>query len=469
MKLADQILAAAPCSIEMPAGTGKTKTIGDLVAAVAERGRKSLVLTHTHAGVDALRRRLAIRGMTSQHVSVRTLDSWCFDLIRSYPILSELEVPSSPDWKDSGEYHHAGATATRARAIRRMLLVSYGVVVVDEYQDCQLHQHELVLALSESLPTIVLGDRMQGLFWFSGQTSVRWDHEVEAAFPRFEAPIFPWRWFKKNDKLGDWLLSVRRDMLDGKTVTFDDGPLTRYPASTGLATACKSQPRHPATTVAVCRLPNDAKSVAQTLGGDYTMLEEVEGRHLRTFAANFDSGSTATRASVALEFAVSCYSGLASHFPSEKRKRLIQGKAIRAVKSPQLEACQAFSNLLDDASPASVLVAFGSLALLDGIKLYRREAWHGVREALRMCALDDQLSVSEAVDHQRNRLSVIGRRPESRVVGRTLLVKGLEFDHAVVVKPESMNAHELYVALSRGSYSLTVVSDHSTATPSRPC
>lgn len=45
-----------------------------------------------------------------------------------------------------------------------------------------------------------------------------------------------------------------------------------------------------------------------------------------------------------------------------------------------------------------------------------------------------------------------------RFLGTPLLVKGLEFDHAVVMYPEDMTARELYVAITRGSKSLTIVS-----------
>ncbi len=43
-------------------------------------------------------------------------------------------------------------------------------------------------------------------------------------------------------------------------------------------------------------------------------------------------------------------------------------------------------------------------------------------------------------------------------VGSTLLLKGLEADHTVIVDADVMKATDLYVAISRGSRSLTVVS-----------
>ena len=45
-----------------------------------------------------------------------------------------------------------------------------------------------------------------------------------------------------------------------------------------------------------------------------------------------------------------------------------------------------------------------------------------------------------------------------KVVSTTLLMKGLEFDHAIVLDSASLSKTDLYVALTRGSKSLTIIS-----------
>jgi len=45
------------------------------------------------------------------------------------------------------------------------------------------------------------------------------------------------------------------------------------------------------------------------------------------------------------------------------------------------------------------------------------------------------------------------------VVSRPLLVKGLEYDHVIILNPEKYSAQELYVALTRGSKSVTIISN----------
>ncbi len=65
----------------------------------------------------------------------------------------------------------------------------------------------------------------------------------------------------------------------------------------------------------------------------------------------------------------------------------------------------------------------------------------------------------------RNRSRRLGRILPRCAVGTTLLVKGLEFDHAVVLDTDAYDARNLYVALTRGAKSLTVTSRHRSLYP----
>ena len=62
----------------------------------------------------------------------------------------------------------------------------------------------------------------------------------------------------------------------------------------------------------------------------------------------------------------------------------------------------------------------------------------------------------------RDRTRESGRAVAPRTVSRTMLVKGLEYDHAVVLDAAQLDAQELYVAATRGRRTLTVLSDKRT-------
>jgi hypothetical protein len=72
MSLLDDVVAATPCSVELPAGAGKTETIPTLVHQFSLLNGRVLVLTHTRAGVDALRRKFKKRGVSRSSYSVQT-------------------------------------------------------------------------------------------------------------------------------------------------------------------------------------------------------------------------------------------------------------------------------------------------------------------------------------------------------------------------------------------------------------
>ena len=159
--IAQMIRQSMPCSIQLPAGAGKTQIVAALAVAVTELGERPLVLTHTNAGVDVLRRRLCRFGISGSAVRVDTIASWSFDLVRHYPLLSGVSVPEEPDWTRSKEYYSGAAAAVQAAAIRAVLRASYRLVIVDEYQDCIIEQHDLIAAIAESLPVCVFGDPLR--------------------------------------------------------------------------------------------------------------------------------------------------------------------------------------------------------------------------------------------------------------------------------------------------------------------
>ena len=90
--------------------------------------------------------------------------------------------------------------------------------------------------------------------------------------------------------------------------------------------------------------------------------------------------------------------------------------------------------------------------------VYRRELLWEMQKAIRVVTAGEAPSLEEAVWVVRNRSRRLGRILPRCAVGTTLLVKGLEFHHAVVLDADAYDAKNLYVALTRGSKSLTIVS-----------
>jgi hypothetical protein len=471
--IAQMIRQSMPCSIELPAGAGKTQIVAALAVAATEVGERSLVLTHTNAGVDVLRRRLHRFGTSGSAVRVDTIASWSFDLVRHYPLLSGVSVPEEPDWTRSKEYYSGAAAAVRAAAIRAVLRASYRLVIVDEYQDCIIEQHDLISAIAESLPVCIFGDPLQNIFSFGDNVTVGWADDVVARWPAVPVPIKPWRWVDHNEELGQWLIGIRPNLAGGQPVDLEGAPLTYRPkvdARTAVR-ACYALTSVAGSVVAIRRFSTECADVAAQTNGSYGMMEELEGKFMVKFARIVDGGDPRLIAVATREFAKDCISGIASPTLLNKpvADKLARGEPVASLRRPGAERQLALlSGLLSDPSPTRVAETLSAIGQLGAGRLYRREAWRDMIKALTVAGASDGVTVLQALNHVRDRARRIGRPREERVVSRPLLIKGLEYDHALVLDAERLSATELYVALSRGRKTLTVVSESRYLNPRAP-
>ncbi|MCZ2156724.1 MAG: AAA family ATPase [Bryobacterales bacterium] len=222
-----------------PAGCGKTHLIAEAVSAYQGSGRQ-LVLTHTHAGVDAIRARLKKFKADPRRYRIETIAGWCLRMSSSFPQLSKLTSarPIAGEWET---VYAAAALLLESATIRTVVAQSYGIWV-DEYQDCTMAQHAVVMLLAGIIPCRILGDPLQGIFSFG--ELIDWDRDVR---PNVDCQIVattPWRWRDSNPALGTWLQGVRASLLAGQDVDLRGAPISWK--TTGYGNVQQAQ-------VAICR------------------------------------------------------------------------------------------------------------------------------------------------------------------------------------------------------------------------
>jgi DNA helicase-2/ATP-dependent DNA helicase PcrA len=130
-----------------------------------------------------------------------------------------------------------------------------------------------------------------------------------------------------------------------------------------------------------------------------------------------------------------------------------------------LAAANALTTLSRSNSLPDALSALAVLKTFPGAVLFRRELFEEMQRSLRLVIAGEATSLKDAVWQARNRTRFSGRRVGRCIIGRTLLVKGLEFDHCVLLDADGLGAKDLYVALTRGARSLTVLSRAQTISP----
>lgn len=463
---AANVLAAAPCSIEMPAGTGKTHLLATAVAVAAEDGRRSLVLTHTNAGVDAIRARLRRFGVPASMARVETLTSWAFTLSRSYSNIAGVTVGEVPDWTQSKAYLDGASKVAATAAIADMHAASFEYLFVDEYQDCSLVLHDFVLTLASTVPkTVVLGDRLQGIFTFDGPV-VSWENHVMRNFTRHDVPIHPHRWTGHNTELGDWLLDIRPLFTPGSTFDFSHHNVNglnfvQASESTTIAQTAHRFRDFNETVVILDKWALDVANHASRLGGSYSVMEDIGGRFMRGVLENVPMPGDPQIAWWFAKFAKDCVVGLAG-IDAPVLKRLGEGKTVSHYRRKGISSVlAAFDALLACPTYEQVGLIAAVVQSTPGLRIYRWEAWNDTREAI-LHTSEDGGDPLENLARIRDRVRRRGRRPESRIASRTLLVKGLEYDHVIVADLSKMkDPCNLYVALSRARKSVTIIGRNS--------
>ena len=432
------------------AGCGKTELI---VHAAGTTPGRSLVLTHTHAGVGALRARLAKKHIPRELCSVETLDGFALRFAAAYPQTSGWsgEQPGNQDWPA------VQAAATRWLATptaEQVLSASYDGVYVDEYQDCTASQHRMVCQIADVLPTRLLGDPLQGIFGFAGDP-VDWDL-VCADFTPAGVLETPHRWKTTNPALGEWLFDARRRLLA------DDEPdwaasevVTRPWSEVAEIDACKRL-AHETSVVAIRRDQRDEYRVASMLSGTFESMEPIASKALFEAVAKLEEAHGHELALATLRVASTCMTRVNKTFDAAI-KRLAKGERPVARSGRPLEAAVAALCAVVDGGVADVADAIEAIEAVLPTPPHRVELLRDVKKAIRSRVAGSDRSLKDIAWDLRDETRRRGREVPPRIVSRTLLVKGLEFDHAIVLKRKELARENLYVAITRPRRSLTVL------------
>ena len=204
--------------IEAPAGYGKTEELVKLVVNSNEE-RKILLLTHTRAGVAAIQKRLEKYSVASSKYEISTIDSFCMAWCKAYPKTSGFLYCMPYQYGNIQHYyvdiHYATAFLLEKEWMQHILKNAYSQVIVDEYQDCTLSQHKLLLGtLSKILPMTILGDPLQGIFYFQGKSELPCDlYSIEKDCDSLQQLTTPWRWKESNLLLGNWISELRGELM----------------------------------------------------------------------------------------------------------------------------------------------------------------------------------------------------------------------------------------------------------------
>ena len=328
-------------SIIAPAGCGKTYTIAASLLGHTE-SKPVLVLTHTNAGVSALKKRLADFKVPSSSYRLATIDGWAKRIIGHFPERSNHD-PKILDIRNPGQDYPAikkhALELLLTSHITDILKASYSRLLVDEYQDCMMQQHNIVVALASIMPTCVFGDELQCIFSWSGDKP-DWESEVLKQFPVVCELKTPHRWINagKTD-LGDWLLAIRPVLKVGGPIDLRDAPadvvwmeLDGVDDEEVFRKAARSTPPEKGGSVLIICKGTDKlrqqKIARETPGA--VLIENVDLTHFIDFAENFDFGSPDVTHDL-IDFAQSMMTRVGASNLKTRMASLNAGTAVKAA------------------------------------------------------------------------------------------------------------------------------------------
>ncbi len=445
-------ISKEPVFVEAAAGCGKTEAI---VQAVKHASGKQLVLTHTHAGVAALRSRFRKHNIPEARYRVATIASWLLRYALAYPSMSGFTNPN-PTRDEWGKIYPAVLGLFERPFIKSVLQNSYAGIFIDEYQDCTFLQDQVIKKLCVFLPVRVLGDPLQGIFNFSNDRKVNWQTEVKTFFRQLPPLVEPYRWTKEgnNRELGDQLKKIRDSLINGEEINlFEYSQIQWFPWSDqqeiqvllNLSADGYIAGIHAGQPV---NIGNGKKEHLDRLTGRHTQgiyqcIEEMDCYDLMKTAHNFDMALSSQN--------INQFKWALREFIQEGVVEGVDG--LQKIIS-RVDEIHSFNEIRLPQFIQDVLAS-----VVRTLPVYRRELFVEMNRAAREFSTGKFSTFKEASYAARNKTRLNGRKLEKRIISRTLLIKGLEFDHAIVLNADQMqNAENFYVAITRGSKSLTILS-----------
>lgn len=453
--------AIARCSsgfVESPAGCGKTEAIVRTVAAYCNEPQ--LVLTHTHAGVDALRQRFRQHDCPPTKYHVDTIAGWSWGWVRRYASNSGYRGSLGiAEWND---VYAAMSNLLHKAFVKQGILNSYGGVIVDEYQDCTAPMHQLIVDLKSLLPCRILGDDLQGIFGFRNDVLIGWS-DVKGEFANdLGALTTPHRWIKvDNEPLGRWLLSARSVLRQNREPDYHGSPIEsrtiQYRQLGSELVRLTYAKQGKICVIGPKARPLSAGIETTLVNLNYRILEPNELSALQKLILALSDGSLQEKAEASINFLTRAHGGLSVDDKSFLRNILDGGN-----RHPRRVDRRA----LVEKHPTGI-TAHLLFDLLEYIE--QRDAG--------FCKLRDSVSALKCVLEQHLDSGIelktlyadeIAKRKHQsrsniyRCTGSTLLVKGLEFEHVVIIRDAGWQTNwggykDLYVALTRGSKSTTLL------------
>lgn len=468
-----------------PAGHGKTYALAECLKYTHDY-EKQLILTHTHAGIASIKEKIRAMDIPSSKYHIETISGFAQKYVESLYCGNDKIIQV-----DEGYFNYVidkSGFLFQLDSVKRIIKNSYDGLFVDEYQDCTMSQHNMIMLLSEVLPTRLLGDPMQGIFDFDKVNPLVSFEDDLVDFEYRVSLETPWRWQKEgnNKQLGDSLKEIRTILESGSKVIkinsypgidflrVNEGDIYKYSTDyqRELNKLITNGYNSDVLENLLIILPDDFRSSSANRRSELkaridfskqlVLLEAIDDKDYYTISENIDSIISTIYTETEkikilkdnLFIKLFNVTGINAWFGENN---------IKKRRAPHIENCGLLIKYIESflQAPSSDKLHQVMLFLKNGLKLKtkRREFLNSILKAILLANIDNT-TVYEAMTKQKNALRRVGRKVDSKCLGTTLLTKGLEFDTVVVLDAHKFqDMKHFYVAVTRACKRLFIFSE----------
>ena len=472
-----------------PAGHGKTTAIADCLLQ-CPNGVCQLVLTHTHAGIASLRKKFRAKNVPTSRYELETITGFAQRYVLAFMGKSAL-----PDEDDKHYFNQAVFKCKDllcSRLVQSVITNTYGGIFVDEYQDCTITQHEMIMLLAKELPLHILGDPLQGIFSFDHQQLVDFNRDL-SFFNQYVFLKTPWRWHNTNPCLGTAIFNMRQQLLQGEEVTLCANTnalifVEQYSKTHGNYDIDYNRwlrgviNKHDSDSLLIiCPSYRDISKYGQErLRGDlsdrislksifdfsnrFRVIDAIDSSEYYSVAKAIDkyieqilTNRKIKRLDRLIDILDSMHITKTSVDKWIKGNHIISKKSKNAERGKELE--QLFQAFETQTNIETLFHVIDYVMELPGIKCRHKEVFYAIKSCVEIVR-NNGVSVFDAMKIYKSRIRHQGRFVDGRCIGTTLLTKGLEFDTVIVMDAHKFSdAKNFYVAISRASKRLVFITD----------
>ena len=469
-----------------PAEHGKTTAIADCLLQCSE-GSRQLVLTHTHAGIASLRTKFMKKEVPLNRYHLETITGFAQRYVLSF--LGNSVLPSEDDESYFNIAVEKCKELMRSSVVQNILTLSYGGVFVDEYQDCTIDQHQMVLELAHNLPLHLLGDPLQGIFSFDTKQIVDFDRDLRS-FQHFNFLKSPWRWENTNKVLGKVILGIRKDLQKNNAVELQDNSDSGFIVEHCVAADDKYKKlsnilkNNDCDNVLIIypsykELGEKGKFILKggltdririkqrvDFNNQFSILDAIDSKEyyacakiIDTYISNCKHGKKIQKVARFYDIIKKLHfkmSVVQKWIDKDKNKLKNRTKDNARLSSELKTLFQTFESHPTLADMQNII---DFIRRLPNVKCYHKILYYTIKRCFDM-ALLNEVSMYDAMKNLKTRLRHQGRRVQGKYIGTTLLTKGLEFDTVILWDAHKFeDSKNFYVAISRACKRLVIMTE----------